>query len=61
MSQTMKKKTYMKPLIEAVVSSMETPLLASSGLLTDTGVQSTETPFDIDFGGIDLEGMVVPQ
>mgnify|MGYP006988994234 CR=1 FL=1 len=51
----MEKKKYVKPLMEAIETVLPFQLLAGSGM------QSVSEDFKIDFGGIDEEGIVIPQ
>ena len=51
----MEKKLYMKPQMEVIKIGNGPQLLAGSG------VQSESEDFDIGFGGLDEEGIVIPQ
>jgi len=50
----MEKKLYMKPLMEVV-------LIGKPQLLAGSGVESNDDVYDIDYGGTDITGTIIPQ
>ncbi|MDE6721153.1 MAG: hypothetical protein K2J84_03275 [Bacteroidaceae bacterium] len=50
------KKTYMAPKMEQMTIDSELPLCASSGIVGS----GNDIDIDIDFGGVDLGGMLTP-